>query len=112
MICRDKQYRTRGGLNVTILAYNARGSHSVVGLIHGPGEDYTARWNLYGEPQCHMAHKTLEEVKPRIYYWMNVYPNGGMAHTYKTRKEADNGALPSRVACVLLDVPSGEGLDD
>ena len=44
-------------------------------------------------------------VPQRHVRWVNVYPT-----THVTREEADERALPSRIACIRIEFEEGEGL--
>lgn len=116
MIDKNKQYRTRDGREVRIYATDGGDGRLVHGAIKTgdlwvvtawPSDDAISKFTQSG--------LDLIEVKPRIKreVWVNVYPawpSGDIA--WPSKKSADDGATPKRIACVRLtiDCEEGEGL--
>ena len=112
MISKDKQYRTRNGLEVRIYA-----TDGAKGKIHGAmlsDEGWEHRtWDASGRIMlCEPHDYDLIEVKQRHKrtVWVNVYDR----HTflYESRKDADCMRDDDRIACIKveLDFEEGEGL--
>jgi hypothetical protein len=119
MISKDKQYRTRDGLEVRI--YATDGSH--IWAVHGAicTEDgwWSTCWTKDGKVTYSVfdasSGSDLIEVKPRIKrtYWLNIYKSEPQGTTALwTRKDADSWVPEGRIACVKveIDCEEGEGL--
>jgi hypothetical protein len=112
MIDLEKQYRTKGGYEVKlnfIKGETVYGHFTCWKNLWSAGE-----WNvndgiysIYSDSEC-----DLVEVKPRIKHtvWMNVYKDD--VHKFFRRKDADDMAHRSRLACVKVEIDCevGDGL--
>jgi hypothetical protein len=113
MIDPKKQYRTRYGREVRIYAVDGGGHKPIHGAIREGDGWFLTSW-LYtgaGAIDCN----SLIEMKPRIQreVWVNVYPAWLQSDVmYQSKKAADDGAAPDRIACVkvVIDCEEGEGL--
>ena len=113
MIDPTKTYKTRDGREVRIYAVDAGGHRPIHGAIREGGDwvAYTWLYNGVAALDCN----SLIEGKPRIKrdVWVNVYPAWLQSDVvYLSKKDADEGAAPDRIACVKLtiDCEEGEGL--
>ena len=117
MIDKSKQYKTRDGREVRIYATDG-GGETVHGAVLYDGTYWRQHcWSLCGQYDINSeSHLDLIEVKPRIKreVWVNVYPEwlAASAMAWPSKKNADEGAAPDRIACVRLtiDCEEGEGL--
>ena len=115
MIDINKKYRTRDGREVRIYATDGIGHQSV----HGAYRDVNGAWAMWlwskeGVGTVGYAEDgvlDLVEVKPRIKrtMWLNLYAREDRP---STKKEADEHAFDTRLACVKveIDCEEGEGL--
>lgn len=117
MIDKNKTYRTRGGHEVRIYATDGGGEYPVHGVTKLNGEWSFNDWTECGghEVEVDESEFDLIEVKPRIKreVWVNVYPEWLSSDiAWPSKKNADKGAAPDRIACVRLtiDCEEGEGL--
>jgi hypothetical protein len=110
-----KEYRTRDGREVVILATNGRGPYPIVGQIlnaDGEWEHYT--WTADGFVFAHRSFSFSEliEVKPvRVFErWVNVHPDG-VYTWHQTPQQAFNHAA-DRIACLHIrqEYREGDGL--
>jgi len=112
-ISKDKQYKTREGLEVRIYATDGVGPSPVHGAVLEPNgwvaEDWTPEGMWDTDPDALRPEDLIEVIK--VEFWLNVYPDGN-AHQYFTRSKADAMAMGERVACVKIEceVEEGEGL--
>ena len=113
MIDINKKYRTRDGREVRIYALDGDGTHPVHGACKHPetGGWVLQRWNEQGRISGPDFPSDLIEVKPRIKrtMWLNLYAREDRP---STKKEADEHAFDTRLACVKveIDCEEGEGL--
>jgi hypothetical protein len=123
MIELGKQYKTRDGREVRIYAVDGGGRFPVHGAVKP--DDGTWRqeeWTLTGSYNGESSHGhtiahhlDLIEVKPRIQreVWVNVYAAWLQSDVvYQSKKSADEGSSPDRIACVkvVIDCEEGHGL--
>ena len=112
MIDKNKQYRTRSGLQVRIYATDCGGEYPVHGAMFIDGRWGLSCWTDEGKNVSH-TQLNLIEVKPRIKgtAWLNVYDSGEVA-IHSSREDADEYAGPHRKACIRIpiDCEEGEGL--
>lgn len=112
-----KQYKTRSGLPVRVLATDRKDrKYPVVALMTRNNTEYTELFREDGgwSWDSQEVHKyDLIEVKPRIKreYWVNVYRTFS-SYPYNSKDTADAYALGDRIACVpiIIDCEEGEGL--
>lgn len=73
-----KPVQTRSGLKVTILATEARGRFSVIGMIHEPTIDSAATWTAEGafHSDGRSAGADLEQVPETVKTYLPVYDDG------------------------------------
>ena len=116
MIEMGKEYRTRDGREVVILATNGRGFYSVVGQVNDNGDWVHENWTADGTvfEDCRCSPGDLIEVKPvRVFErWVNVHHNGHSSW-YKTREDAAAFATEmGRIACLHIrqEYREGDGL--
>ena len=117
MIEMGKEYRTREGHEVVILATNGRGLYSVVGQVNASGdwvhENWTADGRVFEDRGC--SHRDLIEVKPvRVFdAWINV-DQAGVNGLFMSRESADKFAGNNRIACIHTrqEYREGDGLCD
>jgi hypothetical protein len=116
MIDPKKQYRTRDGEEVRIYAVDGDEEMPIHGAIL---TEHGWKVNSWGRDGKWCPNSTygvdLIEVKPRIKreVWVNVYPAWLQSDVmYQSKKAADDGAAPDRIACVklVIDCEEGEGL--
>lgn len=116
MIELGKEYTTRDGKRVVILATNGRGAYPVVGqILQRDGEwdhnTWTANGNFYSDTS--VRTDDLIEVKPvRVFErWVNIYANG-TTPCHSMRQDADRNAGKDRIACLHIrqEYKEGEGL--
>ena len=111
MIDINKKYRTRGGNEVRIYATDGRGLHAIHGAFKDHDEWRTCTWQENGVNFILEGPFDLIEVKPRIKrtMWLNLYAREDRP---RTKKEADEHAFDTRIACVKveIDCEEGEGL--
>lgn len=115
MIDPKRKYRTRDGREVRIYATDGGGDHPVHAAIKNTDGWKGFQFQADGTWCEFETSSDLIEVKPRIQreVWANVYPDVAECLYYTTKKRADEGAVPSRIACVKLtiDCEKGTGLD-
>ena len=118
MIDINKKYRTRDGREVRIYATDGIGQQCVQGAFLSKEGGWSMwLWSKNGLAaicsigELHMQDMDLVEVKPRIKrtVWLNVYAREDRP---TTKKEADELAASTRLACVKveIDVEEGHGL--
>ena len=111
MISMDKKYRTRDGREVRIYAVDGGGVHCVHGAVKNPEGWAMCSWMQGGSEMPLEGSCDLIEVKPRIKrtMWLNLYAREDRP---STKKEADEHAFDTRLACVKveIDCEEGEGL--
>jgi hypothetical protein len=112
MIDINKKYRTRDGREVRIYAIDGLDTHSVHGAMYTIGGWLSYTWRKDGSFFSDMDYADdLIEVKPRIQrtVWLNVYAREDRP---STKKQADEHAFDTRLACVKveIDVEEGHGL--
>lgn len=115
MIEMGKEYRTRDGREVFILATNGRGLYSVVGQFNDCGdwvhENWTADGTVFEDRRC--SPRDLIEVKPvRVFdAWVNV-DEAGVTGLFTSRGTADKFAGNNRIACIHIrqEYKEGDGL--
>ena len=115
LISMDKQYRTHGDLPVRILSIDLKNSFlPVVGAVLNQGIEKIVQFTSRGF-SSEGSHFDLIEVKTRIKQdaWVNVYSGGHLSEMHPTKKDADQFANKTRIACVKveIDCEQGEGLD-
>jgi hypothetical protein len=111
-----KEYRTRDGREVVILATNGRGLYSVVGQtndgVDWVYENWTADGTVFIGRRC--SPGDLIEVKPvRVFErWVNVHPEGIYTWHQTPQQAYDHAA--DRIACLHIrqDYHEGDGLCD
>lgn len=82
-----KPVQTRSGLKVTILATEARGRFSVIGMIHEPAKDTGCFWTLKGAFRADEPSEfDLEQVPETVKRYLPVYDDGSAG-------DLSNGAL-------------------
>ena len=116
MIEMGKEYRTRDGREVVILATNGRGLYSVVGQtndgVDWVHENWTADGTVFIDRRC--SPGDLIEVKPvRVFeMWVNVYPKLRPS-THMNPHHADSHGA-GRIACLHIrqEYREGDGLCD
>jgi hypothetical protein len=118
MISKDKQYRTRNGLEVRIYATDSGGDYPVHGAVKNEsGKWKPIRWTRVGLYNIHgpFSKFDLFEVKPRIKrtLWVNLY-RAGYGGLHPSKEVADEMTLLDRIACVTveIDCEEGEGLEE
>ena len=115
MIEMGKEYRTRDGYEVVILATNGRGLYSVVGQINDGVDWVHENWTADGTVFIDRRYspRDLIEVKPvRVFErWVNVGASGG-AMAYGSRSDADLANDDWRIACLHIrqEYREGDGL--
>jgi hypothetical protein len=112
MISMDKKYRTRDGREVRIYALDGISPSPVHGAFLTIDGWATCNWTKTGEKfLVGESFIDLVEVKPRIKrtVWLNVYAREDRP---STKKQADEHAFDTRLACVRveIDCEEGEGL--
>ena len=113
MIDINKKYRTRDGREVRIYAVDGGGALPVQGACRDDetGVWVLSRWKENGRISLSDFPSDLIEVKPRIKrtMWLNLYAREDRP---STKKEADEHAFDTRLACVKveIDCEEGEGL--
>lgn len=111
MIDINKKYRTRDGREVRIYAVDGGGMHPVHGSVLMNNGWHSVIWQSDGSITFHNQPVDLVEVKPRIKrtMWLNLYAREDRP---STKKEADEHAFDTRLACVKveIDCEEGEGL--
>ena len=87
MIDLSKEYATRDGLKVKLLAIF---ENSIFGAIETDGEWWEAKWDLDGKNNCSPEFNLVQVFKP-ISIWVNVYEDYSgivVGKEYWTKKEA------------------------
>ena len=111
MIDINKKYRTRAGAEARIYAVDGFGPRCVHGAYKSPTGWVGSCWQRDGTQMVHAGPYDLIEVKPRIKrtMWLNLYAREDRP---STKKEADEHAFDTRLACVKveIDCEEGEGL--
>lgn len=132
LVSLDKTYRTQNGMQVRLYAivsddpdyYDAVHGAYLDGSLWRPmtwnifGMHYHTKRSWKGEAVSRYWTMTddgfdLQEVRRQYTMWGNVYPVDEFApyvRLFETRKQADENALESRVACIELTFEEGEGL--
>jgi len=116
MISKDKQYVTRGGLEVRIYATDGLGEYPVHGAYWVHGNWVNTSWTLDGLYSSDLSSSKMDlvEVKPRHQrtVWINCYPGGNNDCSHNKLEDANRHAGPARIACIQveLDFAEGEGL--
>ena len=100
MIDLNKEYATRDGLKVKLLAIF---ENNIFGAIETDGEWWEAKWNLDGKNNC-SSEFSLVEVKPIVEHsaWINIYKSGISLYTFADRHSADLDALEDRIDCIEI----------
>jgi hypothetical protein len=114
-----KEYKTRDGREVVILATNGRGLYPIVGqVLNADGEWEHYNWTADGFVYSHRSFSCndLIEVKPvRVYErWVNVH-NDGSSSCFRTCEDAAAFATEmGRIACLHIrhEYREGDGLCD
>jgi hypothetical protein len=114
-----KEYRTRDGREVVILATNGRGLYPIVGqVLNADGEWEHYNWTADGFVYSHRSFSCsdLIEVKPvRVFErWVNIDKNG-LSYSYNTPDDAASFASRvDRIACLHIrqEYKEGDGLCD
>jgi hypothetical protein len=109
MIDINKTYRTRDGREVRIYAVDGLDTHSVHGAIYVTGGWLSCTWRKDGRFFADIDQEAdLIEVKPRIQrtVWLNIYEREDRP---RTKKEADEHAFDTRLACVKVEIDCEEG---
>ena len=111
MIDINKKYRTRDGHEVRIYALDGNEPRPVHGAFKSQTGWVGSCWQRDGVQMVHAGPYDLIEVKPRIKrtMWLNLYAREDRP---STKKEADEHAFDTRLACVKveIDCEEGEGL--
>jgi hypothetical protein len=111
MIDINKKYRTRAGAEVRIYALDGDEPRPVHGAFKSPTGWVVSCWRQDGTHLVFGGSNDLVEVNPRIKrtLWLNVYAREDRP---TTKKEADELAASTRLACVKveIDCEEGEGL--
>ena len=118
MIEMGKEYRTRDGREVVILATNGRGFYSVVGQVNDGGdwvhENWTADGTVFEDRPWFPGD--LIEVKPvRVFErWVNVHDDGSSSCFITCEDAAAFATKMGRVACLHIrqEYTEGDGLCD
>jgi hypothetical protein len=119
MIEFGKQYKTRRDLYETrIYAVDGCGDYPVHGAVLNEHGWVHMTWRKDGRSfrsgDFSYGPYDLIEVKPRIQreVWVNVYPGPIVCELRHTKADADEDAVPHRIACVklVIDCEEGEGL--
>ena len=118
MIEMGKEYRTREGREVVILATNGRGLYPIVGqVLNADGEWGHYKWTADGFAYSRRSFSCsdLIEVKPLMAVdgWLNTYKDI-MPVFHLTRRSADEQASPDRLSCLRIykTYKEGDGLCD
>ena len=114
MISKDKQYKTRNGLDVRIYATDGYGKKPVHGAYLDKNctgwIDYA--WAITGASYLYGDGEPLDliEVRPRHKrtVWLNVCEHVVMG-CYENKWEADSCAGKDRLACIKVDLDFEEG---
>lgn len=109
-----KPYRVRDGREVRFYADDGRLGHEIHGAVKTKEGWVPYFWDKSGfvidESVPHA--RDLIEMKRRIHreVWLNIY-RVHIKDAYDTKEDANDGALPSRIACipVTIDYEEGEG---
>ena len=116
MIELGKEYKTRDGREVVILATNGRGKYPIIGQIlnkNGEWELHTWTADGFAYSNCSLSLGDLIEVKPtRVFErWLNVYANEVIT-THCSRAMADVNSAKARIACLHIrqEYREGDGL--
>ena len=119
MIEMGKEYKTRDGREVVILATNGRGPYPIVGQILKPsGEWRHANWSNDGRiiHDSNSRDGDLIEVKPvRVYErWVNVHHDGSSSCFITCEDAAAFATKMGRIACLHIrqEYKEGDGLCD
>jgi hypothetical protein len=111
MIDINKKYRTRAGAEVRIYALDGGGNYPVHGAFKSHTGWVVRHWPQDGIQSVFGGSDDLIEVKPRVQrtVWLNVYAREDRP---STKKQADEHAFDTRLACVKveIDVEEGHGL--
>jgi hypothetical protein len=109
-----KEYKTRDGREVVILATNGRGFYSVVGQVNDNGDWVHVNWTADGMvfKDCRRSPGDLIEVKPvRVFErWVNVHPEG--VYTWHQTPQQSHDHAADRIACLHIrqEYREGDGL--
>lgn len=105
-----KPVQTRSGLKVTILATEARGRFSVIGMIHEPTIDSAATWTAEGafHADGRESPADLEQVPERVTTYYPVFDGGRLCGAVIRGAQLALG-YPSVVAAVR-DFPGTQRL--
>jgi hypothetical protein len=116
MIELGKEYKTRDGREVVILATNGRGKYPIIGQIlnkNGEWELHTWTADGFAYSNCSLSLGDLIEVNPVLVVdgWLNTYKDI-MPVFHLTRRSADEQASPGRIACLHIrhEYHEGDGL--
>lgn len=108
----DKPLRQKVGLAVRIIARDLKGNYPLAAAVTYPeGCEKLERYTFDGR-YYHDSGPTkwdLENVPETHRIWLNIYGNGHVGGSYRSKAAANNMAANDRVACVPVDVtPNGE----
>lgn len=112
-ITMDREYQTRNGCAVRLLATDCGEKYPVVGLI--AGNDYPSAWTSCGHFYHHGGESIADLIPKPVTHafrrWFNFWPDGSGV-SYTTREDADRYG-PGRIACkeVEFTYVEGEGLE-
>jgi len=100
MIDLNKEYATRDGLKVKLLAIF---ENNIFGAIETDSEWWEAKWDLNGKNNC-SPEFSLVEMIPIIEHsaWINIYKSGISLYTFADRDAADWEALEDRIDCIEI----------
>ena len=118
MIEMGKEYKTRDGREVVILATNGRGLYSVVGQVSDGDdwahENWTADGASFEDRRCSPGN--LIEIKPvRLFErWVNVHHDGSSSCFITCEDAAAFATKMGRIACLHIrqEYKEGDGLCD
>jgi hypothetical protein len=107
MIDINKKYRTRDGREVRIYAVDGGEPRPVHGAFKDHDGWVVSHWPQDGIQYFEGPHN-LVEVKPRIKrtMWLNLYAREDRP---STKKQADEHAFDTRIACVKVEIDCEEG---
>jgi hypothetical protein len=113
-----KEYKTRDGYEVVILATNGRGLYSVVGQINDGVDWVHENWTADGTVFIDRRYspRDLIEIKPvRLFErWVNVHHDGSSSCFITCEDAAAFATKMGRIACLHIrqEYTEGDGLCD
>lgn len=116
LITMDGEY-TSNGIDARVICIDSGDpDYPVIAILKGRPLIFTAR----GEYSICGAHQNCDLIKKLKTYtgWVNVYPSStdrgfSFSRIFKDKDAADNDAqsdLETRIACIEITFPEGEGL--